>query len=160
MRRTVNRGGFTASLDHVCMNRVSRRRMLTVAGVIGAAPVAGCLGDSTEFGEAWEDVDRIELLASAQNWIGVSPEVIDDRRNPTLVLVQGRTYDIEIENADGNAHQLRILNTNEDTIAESDTVDQLDARTTVQVDAAGGLAQYFSTEYEATTTGEIQIFSP
>lgn len=141
------------------MTSLRRRTLLRSTALAGATAIAGCLGDNTDYVDAWSDVERIKLGATANRWIGIEPEPIAGTQNPTLRLVHGRRYELEWVNQDGEEHVFLVRNHEDDTIYESDTVTQEDETAAVGIDAVAGVSYYTCPHYEVTMTGDIEIFS-
>ncbi|WP_049912549.1 hypothetical protein [Natrialba hulunbeirensis] len=58
--------------------------------------------------DTWAGVSTIRLDAYVGGWVGVEPPHIDRVENPTLVLVDGREYELTGENQDSVKHNLAI----------------------------------------------------
>lgn len=137
-----------------------RRRELLRGGVIAAtSAVVGCIGDGAGYGEAWRDVSRIRLDASAEGWVGRAPEPIVDANNPALRLVHGRTYDVAWENQDGVAHRFEIRNGEGDSIGASPERATVGETASLEVEAVAGVVEYVCPHYEVTMRGDIEIFA-
>lgn len=120
-----------------------RRQFLSgVTATVGVAFAAGCLGsvdeqddddvdepvvdaaETTETNtdsEAWADVDTLLFDGWVGGWVGVKPEPIDRVENPTLVLVDGREYEVTWENMDGVHHNFAFWDENHDVVSEYST---------------------------------------
>lgn len=124
-----------------------RRRFLSrlsgLAGLAGltasggaAATLAGCLDRDDEPAEpepvvdtadslegetdlaAWRDVETIHLEGWVGGWVGVEPPAIDRVENPTLVLLEGREYELTWENHDGVHHNVALWDGDRDVVLE------------------------------------------
>lgn len=141
--------------------RVYRRRSLLRSGAaLGAGLIAGCIGDGSEYGEAWIDVEYIRLGAAGNRWIGLEPDPIVDTQNPTLRLVYGRRYEVEWVNQDGEDHVFVVRNHEDDPIHESDERSEAEDTASLSFDAVAGVGYYTCPHFEVTMTGDIEIFEP
>lgn len=118
-----------------------RRTLLSgIAGSLTAASVAGCLGQRPDDDEdpepvvdaaeslegdtdpdAWADVDEIRFDGYVGGWVGVEPPAIDRVENPTLVLVEGRAYEITWENMDGVHHNIAFWDEDREVVEDYST---------------------------------------
>lgn len=141
------------------MDSLGRRDLLAATGSVGSVLVAGCLGENEEYGADWVNVERIQLAAAADRWVGVAPEMIEDANNPTLRLIHGRRYEIEWVNQDGRPHALEIQN-HEDTVIEGgETLEQEGSTQTIAFDAVFGVTKYTCSHLDATMEGTIEVFT-
>ncbi|AFZ72957.1 hypothetical protein [Natronobacterium gregoryi] len=115
-----------------------RRTLLTGVGTTVVAAIAGCLGDDngseseadepvvdeaemTEGNtdpDAWHDVETIRFDGWVGGWVGVEPSAIDRVENPTLVLVDGREYEVSWKNMDGVHHNIAFWDANREVVAD------------------------------------------
>ncbi|WP_049889291.1 hypothetical protein [Natronolimnohabitans innermongolicus] len=112
-----------------------RRAVLAgVAGALATLPLAGCLDgdeddepeepgvDAAEYVEgdtdpgSWADVDEIRFDGWVGGWVGVEPAAIDRVENPSLVLVEGREYELTWENMDGVHHNVALWDEDEEVV--------------------------------------------
>lgn len=123
-------------------NSADRRTVLsTVAGAAAAVSVAGCLGGSEESADdepepeldqataaegdtdpaAWRDVEALRFDGYVGGWLGVEPAAIEGVENPTLVLVEGREYEVTWENKDGIHHNFAFWDENREVVEDYST---------------------------------------
>ncbi|MDQ2050899.1 hypothetical protein RBH26_10435 [Natronolimnohabitans sp. A-GB9] len=118
---------------------IDRRTVLAgVGSTLSAVAVAGCLGGDDEDGDepvvdaaeslegetdpdAWRDVDEIRFDGHVGGWVGVYPPAIDRVENPTLVLVDGREYELTWENMDGVHHNVAFWDDDREVVDEYST---------------------------------------
>ncbi|AGB36013.1 cupredoxin domain-containing protein [Natronococcus occultus] len=157
----------------------TRRRFLSrTALALGGVFVAGCTGreddadqesepvvDEAETLEtdtdpdAWVDVDAIRLDAYVGGWVGAEPAHVDRVENPTLVLFEGRSYEITIENRDNVKHNLAIWNAADERVGEyaTDVVADTGATETLAFTATDGMATYICEHQPRIQLGDLEI---
>lgn len=141
------------------MEPIRRRGLLASTASVGSFLFAGCLGNNEEFGAEWADVERIQLHASNDRWVGVSPEPIAEANNPTFRLIHGRQYELEWTNQDGRAHAIQIRNHEGTVIEAGETIETLGESETITFDAVFGVTTYICPHLDATMHGSIEIFT-
>ena len=122
-------------------NRTARRQFFAGVGAVAATTIAGCLSggggsedddpepvvdaaDSLEGDtdpDAWRDVEEIRFDGWVGGWVGLEPAAIDRVENPTLVLFEGREYELTWENQDGVHHNVAFWDADRDVIADYST---------------------------------------
>ncbi|WP_459809960.1 plastocyanin/azurin family copper-binding protein [Halopiger thermotolerans] len=111
---------------------------------------------------AIEPGTEIMLEGSTQAWTGVEPEPIADEENPTLTLMQGESYEITFENADGAQHNLVIWNDSDEIVDdyETDMVSEEGETATLEVDeVTDEMTQYVCQPHSSTMNGDIEVVS-
>ncbi|MDG5820001.1 hypothetical protein [Natronococcus sp. A-GB7] len=156
----------------------TRRRLLSTLGTAGAVLVAGCVGSEEESEnddepiveeaetlendtdpDAWRDVAEIRLDAYVGGWVGVDPPHIDRVENPTLVLFEGRSYEITVENRDNVKHNLAIWDAGDERIEEYATgvVAEVGSVETLAFTATDEMATYICEHQPRIQLGELEI---
>jgi hypothetical protein len=109
--------------------------------------------------ETWRDVERIRLDAYVGGWVGVDPPHIDRVENPTLVLFEGRSYELVCENRDNVKHNLAIWDAADDRVGEHATeiVENTGAEATLAFTASDEMATYICEHQPRIQLGEIEI---
>ncbi|WP_245550060.1 plastocyanin/azurin family copper-binding protein [Halopiger xanaduensis] len=113
-------------------------------------------------GEAIEPGTEIMLEGSTQAWTATEPESIADEENPTLTLVEGESYDITWENADGAQHNLVIWDDSDEIVDdyETDMVSEEGETATLEIDeVTSEMAQYVCEPHSSTMVGDIELES-
>lgn len=103
---------------------LSRRALLGTTTGTATVSIAGCTASNDDGGsggvggqqelrpEDWEDVDEIRLEGHTNGWIGKTPALIEEVRNPTLLFFEGEEYELTWENRDGLRHNFELRNEN------------------------------------------------
>ncbi|WP_265109628.1 hypothetical protein [Halosolutus halophilus] len=157
-----------------------RRRFLSgVTATLGIALVTGCLG-STDDGdedttepvvdvaettegntdpEVWADVESLQFDGWVGGWVGVEPEPIADVENPTLVLVEGREYEITWENMDGIHHNFAFWDADHDVVNEYSTpgTDVQGETETLTIEAMAEMETYRCEYQQARQRGDVVL---
>lgn len=99
--------------------RASRRtalRLFAVSASVGG--VSGCLSGSEEDlpGERIDPGSKILFEGHHENWIGVLPNEIADKENPTIVLEAGEQYELGWVQGDGGVHNIEIRNDEDEVV--------------------------------------------
>ncbi|WP_049925809.1 cupredoxin domain-containing protein [Halopiger goleimassiliensis] len=148
---------------------VSRRRALAAAGSALSVAVAGCTGSSDENTnsddrqqlrpEDWEDVEEIRLQAHMRGFYGVEPAMIEDVRNPALLLFEGNEYEITWENGDGVPHNFAVRDESGATVDGISTRRMRERGQTqsVTVTATGEMHRYLCEPHPGTMTGYVHV---
>lgn len=141
------------------MQARNRRWFLRAAGAtIATAAIAGCVGDDgSDDEDAWADVSEITLEGYSTGWVGVSPDVIADEENPTLVLQEGEEYTIEWINGDNLAHDMEIQDSDATVLHETETVETEDESTSVTFEATAEMTAYECSYHRGIQRGDIEI---
>ncbi|WP_231188782.1 family 16 glycoside hydrolase [Haladaptatus sp. DYF46] len=90
-------------------------------------------------------------------WLGVSPEEIADRLNPTLSLTAGQSYTVEWTNRTGESHDFVIVDAAGNELVSSSTVDEEGSTQSVEFQATEEMAEYYSSTYSDSQRGIIEI---
>lgn len=103
--------------------------------------------------------EAIVLEGTTDGWSGVEPEGIADEENPTLLLLEGETYEITWENADGEEHNLEIR---DDTYAvvedyETELIEEEGETATLEIEATDEMVQYLCSVHETEMLGAIEL---
>ena len=151
--------------------RLTRRTTLKLGGaVVSTTVLAGCSGgdngdtdasdeDEDVDEEEWQDVHEIYLEGVSDNWIGVEPPAIDSVPNPTLALVEGREYELTIENGDDFPHNIAIQDIEGNGILGTEFVDDEGDTLTVTFEASADMYEYLCGSHQNTMIGRIEIIS-
>ncbi|ADB59176.1 hypothetical protein Htur_0275 [Haloterrigena turkmenica DSM 5511] len=156
-----------------------RRAVLsTVAGAVAAVSVAGCLGgadsedDEPEPGldqatavegdtdpEAWRDVESLRFDGYVGGWLGLEPSAIEGVENPTLVLVEGREYEVTWENKDGIHHNFAFWDEDREVVEDysTDGTDVEGERETLVFEATPEMDTYRCEYQPAGQKGPVEL---
>lgn len=156
-----------------------RRTFLTgAAGTITAVSVAGCLGgaepedDEPEPGldqaealegdtspDVWRDVEAIQFDGYVGGWLGLEPAAIDHVENPTLVLVEGREYELTWENKDGIHHNIAFWDADREVVEDysTDGNDVVGERETLVFEATPEMDTYRCEYQPVGQKGDVEI---
>ena len=144
----------------------SRRTFVKLAaGSTAATLLAGCSSDDGDDGgdvdpDDWEDVDEIRLTGhTTDGWTGIEPEVIDGVSNPTLLLFEGREYDLAWENEDGVTHNLELRDDGESTLEETEYVGDQGETTSITFEATEEMVTYVCNPHPNDMAGRIEVHS-
>jgi hypothetical protein len=157
----------------------TRRRLISTLGTAGAVLVAGCVGSEEEAEDdgdepivdeaetlendtdpdAWRDVEEIRLDAYVGGWVGVDPPHVDRVENPTLVLFEGRSYEITVENRDNVKHNLAIWDAADERIEEYATsvVADVGSVETLAFTATDEMATYICEHQPRIQLGDLEV---
>ena len=156
----------------------TRRDVLSTLVTAGTVFVAGCVGsdERTDDGDepivdeadalendtdpdAWRDVAEIRLDAYVGGWVGVEPPHIDRVENPTLVLFEGRSYEITVENRDNVKHNLAIWDAEDERVEEyaTDVVATTGTTETLSFTATDGMATYICEHQPGIQRGDLEV---
>nr|WP_160049071.1 hypothetical protein [Natrialba sp. INN-245] len=154
---------------------------MSTATLALAAAVAGCLSEEREDGGdteepvvdvaeatasegetdpgAWANVDEIRLDGYVGGWVGVSPDHVDRIENPTLVLTEGREYELTWTNQDGVKHNLAIHDDEGEVVDEYATgvSEDTGATATLEFVARPEMATYICEHQPAIQYGEVVV---
>lgn len=111
--------------------------------------------------DEWEDVEEILLDGYTAGWEGVEPGAIEGEENPTLVLYEGREYDITWENADGDQHNIEIWDEDEEIVDDYETeiIEEEGETQTLTIEATDEMDAYVCVVHIGTMLGDIEIRS-
>ncbi|MFC6766074.1 cupredoxin domain-containing protein [Natrinema soli] len=111
--------------------------------------------------EGFQEADEILLEGRIEGWTGVEPNVISGQTNPTLVFVEGETYQITWENADGAGHNIEIRDEGDEVVDDysTDVMAEEGETQTLEFEATSEMAQYVCNPHEDTMVGDIEIES-
>lgn len=115
--------------------------------------------ESEEAADEWGDTEEIVLSGYVSEWLGLEPNVIDQEENPTLVLYEGREYDVTWQNEDGREHSLAIMNEDDEYFQATEFVDEEGESVTMTFVAIPELSSYICENHPDTMTGDIEIRS-
>ncbi|MFU8868689.1 hypothetical protein [Natronococcus sp.] len=160
----------------------TRRRFLSSAAVtLGGVLVAGCAGREEGDGDthedpepivdeaetlendtdpdAWRDVGEIRLDAYVGGWVGVEPAHVDRVENPTLVLFEGRSYEITIANRDNVKHNLAIWDAEDERVEEyaTDVVAATGTTETLSFTATDAMTTYICEHQPRIQLGDLEV---
>jgi hypothetical protein len=109
--------------------------------------------------KTWHDVERIRLDAYVGGWVGVEPTHIDRVENPTLVLFEGRPYELVCENRDNVKHNLAIWDATDERIGEyaTDVVENTGAEAALTLTASDEMATYICEHQPRIQLGNIEV---
>jgi hypothetical protein len=163
-------------------NGTARRRFLSsVAVALGSVLAAGCVGredgdDGTDEDsepivdeaetlendtdpDAWRDVEEIRLDAYVGGWVGVEPAHVDRVENPTLVLFEGRSYEITVENKDNVKHNLAIWDGADERVGEyaTDVVADTGTTETLSFTATDAMTTYICEHQPRIQLGDLEV---
>ena len=158
-----------------------RRRFLSgVLGTVTIASLAGCTsgeddrndepepvvdeadaieGDTDP--EAWRDVEVLRFDGWVGGWVGLEPPAIERVENPTLVLVEGRSYELTWENRDGVHHNFAFWDVDENVVRDysTDGTDVEGERETLTFEATPEMETYHCEYQPAGQWGEVEILA-
>ncbi|RKD93806.1 hypothetical protein [Halopiger aswanensis] len=167
-----------------------RRAVLTGLGATAVASLAGCLsgsdegsgggGDSEGDGpeepvvdaaettvantdpEAWRDVTELRFDGYVGGWLGLEPAPIELVENPTLVLVEGREYELTWTNQDGIHHNIAFWDENREVVEDYSTPgnETLGERETLAFEATPEMDTYRCEYQPVGQLGDVQLISP
>lgn len=145
----------------------TRRAALGAIGATSTTLLAGCLGGNgnEDLGDQeldpddWEDVESIELDGYTRNWIGVSPDHIEDITNPTLLLFEGREYEISWTNRDGSPHNIAIRDEDQSVVDDYRTSNKRDRdeSQTLEFEATTEMHEYVCQPHPHSMIGYLQV---
>ncbi|GAB3031233.1 cupredoxin domain-containing protein [Natronobiforma cellulositropha] len=109
--------------------------------------------------DEWEDVEEIVLDGYTPGWEGVEPAAIEGEENPTLVLYEGREYDVTWENADGEPHNIEIWDENDEVVDDYQTeiIDEQGETQTLTFEASEEMVAYVCEVHIGTMLGDLEI---
>ncbi len=136
-------------------NRSVSRRTVLQSTALGSVTV---LGATAAVGQENEIDSEIELEGLTSAWIGVSPDEIEDERNPTLELVGGEEYTLTWQNGDGAGHNFVIEDEEgEEEFVQTDVISGTGETQEVEFTAEEGMAEYFCGPHPQSMRGEIEF---
>ncbi|RQG94585.1 hypothetical protein [Natrarchaeobius chitinivorans] len=163
-------------------SRPTRRTVLAGIAATSAAAVAGCLDRSAERSEdeddeaiveaaeatasegktdpdAWADVEKIRLDAHVGGWVGAEPDFVDRIENPTLVLLEGREYEIVWENRDGAKHNFALHDDDGEVVDEYATgvVEDVGATERLEFEARPEMTTYICEHQPVIQHGDVVV---
>ena len=155
---------------------VDRRTLLAGSATLAAVVLGGCLEDDDERepepvvdaaesleGEtdpdAWRDVESIRFDGWVGGWVGVEPAAIDRVENPTLVLVEGREYELTWENMDGVHHNFAFWDTDREVVHEyaTDGNEEEGKTETLGFEATPEMATYRCEYQQEGQVGDVEV---
>ncbi|WP_049921172.1 PQQ-dependent sugar dehydrogenase [Halopiger djelfimassiliensis] len=93
-------------------------------------------------------------------WLGLEPDEIDGRENPTLELTAGETYRFTWENGDGQPHNVVILDETDSIVERTEIVRELGETQTLEFEATEEMDRYVCEVHPGTMSGRIQVTDP
>lgn len=156
--------------------RKSRRRFLWSVGVASALAGVSGLGDAQETTtetdgqettdpeqetetapEAQDDATTIVLGGRTAYWFGLAPAAIEGRQNPTLQLRSGEQYRLVWINLDGEPHELRLEDGDENVVHRTETAEEVGATESVSFEATESLAGYRCEYHPEQMAGDVEL---
>lgn len=165
-------------------NRTGRRSFLRGIGATTAlALAAGCLSGSGEDGaadesepvvdvaeatagetdpDAWRDVATIRFDGYVGGWLGIAPAAIELVENPTLVLVEGREYELTWTNQDGIHHNIAFWDEDREVVEDYSTPgnETMGKRETLAFEATPEMDTYRCEYQPAGQLGDVRLVTP
>ncbi|QSX00851.1 twin-arginine translocation signal domain-containing protein [Haloterrigena alkaliphila] len=160
-------------------NGADRRTFLAgTAGTLATVAVAGCLGRSDDGDDdpepvldvaeglesdtdpaAWRDIEELRFDGYVGGWLGLEPTAIDHIENPTLVLVEGRRYELTWENQDGVHHNFAFWDEDEEVVEDYSTegTDVPGERETLVFEATPEMVTYRCEYQPARQLGDVEL---
>lgn len=162
------------------------RRALLASAAGTAAAVTGCLGGAegdaddgaddaaepvvdeavavtgdTDPG-AWRNVESLWFDGWVGGWVGIRPAAIHRVENPTLVLVDGREYEISWQNRDGIHHNFAFWNADREVVEDYSTpgTDVEGESETLVVEATPEMDTYRCEYQPEGQLGDVEIVDP
>lgn len=146
---------------------LSRRRALALSGAGLTVGLAGCSGgngddDRRQRGqelrrEDWEDVSSITVNGFTNGWVGVEPDPITDLRNPTLLLFEGREYELTWENRDAIRHNLELRDEGGSVIDGTQYISNRGERGTLEFTAEPEMHAYVCAPHPRQMFAKIEV---
>lgn len=139
--------------------RFNRRTLLKfAAGAAAATALSGCT-ETAQIHQEWGDIDHIVLEAYTDGWRGLRPDTIVDEENPTLVLYEGREYEVTIRNGDGESHLFEIPSEMDldSEMAPIAIIDEDEAEETLLLRASPRISKYICDAHRQPMRGDIDI---
>ncbi|UPV74492.1 hypothetical protein M0R89_00120 [Halorussus limi] len=147
------------------------RRTLLRASVIGVAgSIAGRVGASENRQEtqttnertqetttvAQDPDETIVLGGQVEYWYGVAPSSIQGRENPMLAMEPGTVYEVVWVNLDGEEHELRIFDGNDEVVAATESASEVGETGSVVLEATEQLARYDCEYHPESMRGQVR----
>ncbi|MFH5801947.1 malectin domain-containing carbohydrate-binding protein [Haladaptatus sp. CMAA 1911] len=101
--------------------------------------------------------EAFELGGKMSGWVGQAPSSIDGKTNPTLSLVEGKSYTITFENLDGAPHDLHILDDNGDSLVSTEFVTEKGGTATIEFTASPEMAEYYCSAHPTRMRGTVTV---
>lgn len=164
--------------------RTRRRSFLRGLGTTTAlALAAGCLSGADEDGasdepepvvdvaeategetdpDAWRDVATIRFDGYVGGWLGLEPAPIELVENPTLVLLEGREYELTWMNQDGIHHNVAFWDEDREVVDgySTDGTDVVGERETLAFEATTEMDTYRCEYQPAGQRGDVRVLDP
>lgn len=164
-------------------NGTGRRTFLTGLGTAAAVSLgAGCLSGGSEPVEAepepvvdvaqavegetdpgaWRDVATIRFDGYVGGWVGLEPAPIELVENPTLVLFEGREYELTWMNQDGIHHNLAFWDADREVVDGYSTpgTDVVGEEETLTVEATPEMDTYRCEYQPEGQRGAVRVLDP
>ena len=106
--------------------------------------------------DEWEDVSTIEFEADTDGWIGRQPAIIEDEENPDIALYEGREYEFQLTNGDGDVHNLALWDETDPVVASEFLEDEGETATFV-TEATDEMEQYLCETHEDEMAGAVEL---
>lgn len=142
---------------------VRRRRVLQAAGAALAAATsatAGCVGSGPGSDSGSGDGQggkRLALGGKTAAWVGQAPGDIEGKRNPTLTLTAGTTYELTWENLDGMEHELVVQDADGKELKASKSSEKKGETVTFTFDATEEMAEYYCEYHPERMRGQVEV---
>ncbi|AXR79771.1 hypothetical protein [Natrarchaeobaculum sulfurireducens] len=157
-------------------SRIDRRTLLAGGATLATIALVGCLEDDDEDEpepvvdaaesleeetdpDAWHEVESIRFDGWVGGWVGVEPDVIDRVENPTLVLVEGREYELTWENMDGVHHNFAFWDADREGVRDyaTDGNEEKGETETLRFEATPEMATYRCEYQQEGQVGDVEI---
>lgn len=164
-------------------NDISRRNAMKIMGATGAtALVAGCSGGgggggnesgdhggSSESGSSGaakiEPGTKIVLKAETSGWVGQKPSSIKGKKNPTLALTEGESYELGWNKGDGSGHNIEVLDGSGSVVTangkelSTEVSSEGGPSQFLKFDASSKMAKYQCQPHQNSMHGQLKIES-
>jgi putative membrane-bound dehydrogenase-like protein len=99
----------------------------------------------------------IQLNALTAGWEGVAPAGIEGETNPTLTLLAGEEYTVELTNGDTAGHNFILQDADGSEIEGTDVVSGEGETWSLTFTASEEMAQYICTIHAASMVGDVEL---
>jgi plastocyanin len=133
----------------------SRRGFLKAAAATSAAAVGG--GAVVAAQDAQQGMAQVRLGGKVAGWQGVKPQSIKGETNPTLQFVAGQQVEVTWKNLDGQPHNFRVFDGNNNTLVDSKIMSEQGATQTVTFTAKKEMVEYDCELHPSTMVGDVSV---